>query len=127
MITVRTKEELEQALKNNQGSSIRVEGPYAKTVANQFRNQFRKKKVGTAAMIGGGLAVLGGVVAAPFTGGASLAGSAAGAAALGLTIGTVTISAAELAMILGVVTFAITQNYRIKIGDGDKYVVLEPK
>lgn len=123
MITVRTKEELEQALKNNQGSSIRVEGPYAKTVANQCR----KKKVGTAAMVGGVLAVLGGIAAAPFTGGASLAGSAAVAAALGLTIGTVTISAAELAMILGVTAFAISRNYKIKIGKGDTYVELEPK
>lgn len=127
MITVRTKEELEQALKNNQDLPIRVEGAYAKTFANQIRSESSKKKVGKAAMLVGGLAVLGGVIAAPFTGGASLAGSAAGAAALGLTIGTVTITAGELAMILGFGAFAITQKYKIKIGSGDRYVELEPK
>lgn len=39
----------------------------------------------------GALALVGGVVAAPFTGGASLAGSAAGLTAMGLTVGAITI------------------------------------
>ncbi len=84
MITVRTKNELEQAIKNNRNKEcIRVEGPYAKTLANKFRTKKRVKKVGKLVMAGGALAIVGGLVAAPFTGGASLAGSAAGAAAMG--------------------------------------------
>lgn len=132
MITVRTKEELEQALKNNKGASIRIEGPYAKTLANKIRT---KKKVGKAAMVGGGLVVLGGILAVPFTGGMSLAGSAAGATAMGLTAGltagTVTITTTELAMILGVGGmlggYALSKGYKIKVGEGGKSIELEPK
>ena len=122
MVTVRTKQELEVALKNK-ATSIRIEGPYAKTFANAVRS--RKRKIKVAAGVGA-LALIGGVAAAPFTGGASLAGSAAGLAAMGLTIGTITISTAELAMILGFAAYALNKNYNIKIGKGDKYVEMSP-
>lgn len=132
MITVRTKDELEQAIKNNRNKEcIRVEGPYAKTLANKVRSKKRVKKVGKIAMAGGALAIVGGLVAAPFTGGASLAGSAAGATAMGLTIGTVTITTTELAMILGVGgllgRYAISKGYKIKVGKGDSYLELNPQ
>lgn len=132
MITVRTKNELEQAIKNNRNKEcIRVEGPYAKTLANKFRSKKRVKKVSKIAMAGGALAIVGGLVAAPFTGGASLAGSAAGATAMGLTIGTVTITTTELAMILGVGgllgRYAISKDYKIKVGKGDCYIELSPQ
>lgn len=122
MVTVRTKQELEVALKNK-ATSIRIEGPYAKTFANAVRSRKRKTKVAAGV---GALALIGGVAAAPFTGGASLAGSAAGLAAMGLTIGTITISTAELAMILGFAAYALNKNYNIKIGKGDKYVEMSP-
>ncbi len=126
MITVRTKEELEQAIKNNKGESIRVEGSYAKTLTEKIRS---KKKISNVAMAGGVLAIIGGVLAVPFTGGASLAGCAAGAAAVGLTVGTISLTTAELAMILGTVLggYAISKNYKIKVGKGDNYLELEPK
>ncbi len=132
MITVRTKNELEQAIKNNRNKEcIRVEGPYAKTLANKFRTKKRVKKVGKLVMAGGALAIVGGLVAAPFTGGASLAGSAAGAAAMGLTVGTFTITTTELAMILGVGgylgRYAISKGYKIKVGKGDSYLELNPQ
>lgn len=73
------------------------------------------------------LALVGGVVAAPFTGGASLAGSAAmGLTAMGLTVGAITISTTQLAMLLGFGAFAINKKYNIKIGVGDKYVEMSP-
>lgn len=122
MVTVRTKQELEVALKNK-ATSIRIEGPYAKTFANAVRSRKRKAKVAAGV---GALALIGGVAAAPFTGGASLAGSAAGLAAMGLTIGTITISTAELAMILGFAAYALNKNYNIKIGKGDRYVEKSP-
>ena len=123
MVTVRTKQELEAALKNK-AASVKIEGPYAKTFANAVRSRRKKTKVAVGV---GALAVIGGIAAAPFTGGSSLAGSAAGLAAMGLTIGTVTISTVELAMILGFATYALNQKYSIKIGDGDKYIEMRPQ
>lgn len=111
METVRSKQELEIAMKNK-AASIRIEGPYAKTFANAVRSRKRKTKVAVGV---GALALIGGVAAAPFTGGASLAGSAAGLAAMGLTIGTITISTAELAMILGFAAYALNKNYNINL------------
>ena len=122
MITVRSKQELEVALKNKT-ASVRIEGPYAKTFANAVRSRRRKAKV---AIGFGALAVIGGLAAAPFTGGASLAGTVMGATAMGLTVGTVTICTAELAMILGFAAYALNKKYTIKIGDGDKYVEMRP-
>lgn len=126
MVIVRSKQELEVAMKNK-AASIRIEGPYAKTFANAVRSRRRKAKVAKGAIGFGTLAVIGGLVAAPFTGGASLAGTVMGATAMGLTVGTVTISTAELAMILGFAAYALNKKYIIKIGDGDKYVEMRPQ
>ena len=123
MITERSKQELEVALKNKT-ASVRIEGPYAKTFANAVRSRRRKAKV---AIGFGALAVIGGLAAAPFTGGASLAGTVMCATAMGLTVGTVTICTAELAMILGFAAYALNKKYTIKIGDGDKYVEMRPQ
>ena len=123
MVVVRTKDELQEAIKNKV-DSIRIEDPYAKTFANAVRSRRRKAKV---AIGFGALAVIGGLAAAPFTGGASLAGTVMGATAMGLTVGTVTISTAELAMILGFAAYALNKKYTIKIGDGDKYVEMRPQ
>ena len=123
MVIVRSKKELEVALKNK-AASVRIEGPYAKTFANAVRSRRRKAKV---AIGFGALAVIGGLAAAPFTGGASFAGTVMGATAMGLTVGTVTVSTAELAMILGFAAYALNKKYTIKIGDGDKYVEMRPQ
>ena len=88
MVVVRTKEELQEAIKNKV-DSIRIEGPYAGIVAKKIRS---RKKLKKTAIVAGTLALVGGVVAAPLTGGVSLAGSAMGLTAMGLTIGTVTFS-----------------------------------
>ena len=77
-------------------------------------------------MGGGALALIGGIAAAPFTGGVSLAGSVAGATAMGLTVGTINISTAELAMILGFAAYAINKKYKIKIGKEDEYIEMTP-
>lgn len=123
MITVRSKQELEVALKNKT-ALVRIEGPYAKKFANAVRSRRKKTKVAVGV---GALAVIGGIAATPFTGGSSLAGSVAGLAAMGLTIDTVTISTAELVMILGFAAYALNKKYTIKIGDGDKYVEMRPQ
>lgn len=122
MVVVRTKDELQEAIKNKV-DSIRIEGPYAGIVAQKIRS---RKKVKKMAMGVGALALVGGVVAAPFTGGVSLAGSVAGATAMGLTVGTITISTAELAMILGFAAYVINKKYKIKIGKEDEYIEMTP-
>lgn len=75
---------------------------------------------GTCAVVGGGAAVagaalgVGGLLLTPVTGGASLAGTALGltvGAAAGLTIGTITISAAEIAILCGF-TIAMTAMFK---------------
>jgi len=118
MVVVRTKEELQEAIKNKV-DSIRIEGPYAGIVAKKIRSRKKLKKI---AMGAGALALMGGFVAAPFTGGISLAGSVMGATAMGLTIGAITLTTTQLAMILGLVGYAIHKEYNIKFGYKDKYV-----
>ncbi len=46
---------------------------------------------------------------------------------MGLTIGTVTLTTTDLAIILGAGVFAISKGYKIKIGKGDYYIEMEPK
>lgn len=111
MIVVRTKEELQEAIKNKV-DSIRIEGPYAGIVAQKIRSRKKVKKFGTLALVGG-------VIAAPFTGGASLAGSAVGLTAMGLTVGAVTLTTTQLAMLLGVggslLAYSIHEKYSLKL------------
>lgn len=92
MVTVYTKQELAKAIENK-APQILCKGDIAKEF---FKRRKRKKfgKIAEAAMI------VGGIVALPFTGGASAAGIAVGA---GLTVGTVVISTAELAIICGTI------------------------
>lgn len=130
MITVYNKQELQEALKNKE-QKIRVEGSYANELAQKIH---RKKKVSKAVMVGEAVVALGGLAAAPFTGGTSLAGSVAGMAAMGITAGAVTLTTAQLALILGVsaslLGYAIHKKYKITIKrdkDGGTVVELDPK
>ena len=61
MIVVRTKEELQEAIKNKV-DSIRIEGPYAKTFANAVRSRRRKAKVAKGAIGFGALAVVSAII-----------------------------------------------------------------
>ncbi|WP_407403686.1 hypothetical protein [Sodaliphilus sp.] len=78
-------------------------------IAEQIKKRLKKKK---RMKVGGIVLAVGGVLAAPFTGGASLAGTAAG-----LTIGAVTISIAELAIICGTALagLAILKDKKVKV------------
>ena len=96
MKTVYTKEQLEETLKK--GETALVKGSLASEICEKYKT--RKKVCKSTAIAGGAIAVAG-IVAAPFTGGTSLAGTAVGLGAMGLTIGTITISIGELALLLG--------------------------
>ena len=93
MKTVFTKEELGKALKAKE-ANILIKGELANTIKTKIQRKKTAKKVGIGTIVIGAAAL----VAAPFTGGASIA---AGIAATGLAIGGVTITAGELAIILG--------------------------
>lgn len=93
MLTVYTKQEMKKALENRE-SQILVKGELAQTMR-------KKAKVKKSAKIGGIALVIAGIVAIPFTGGASSVLTGAGVAAL--TVGTVSLTALELAILCGFV------------------------
>lgn len=68
IVTVTTEKELEEVLKNKNVDKIRVEGPLAK----KMRSKAKKKKILAGSLLGVSAIALGSIIAAPFTGGASL-------------------------------------------------------
>ena len=95
MITVYSKEEFKSAVKAGE-KKIVVKGAFAEELKKKATRQKRAKK---GAIIGGGALVLGGLALAPFTGGTSAAASIAGATAL--TVGSFSLTTAELIVIVG--------------------------
>ena len=122
MKTVYTKEQLAETLKK--GETALVKGSLASEIRKKYET--RKKARKGAAITGGAIAVAG-LVAAPFTGGTSLVGTAAGLGAMGLTIGTITISIGELALLLGaaLAAYGIYKNCKVKF-NMDGSVTIEP-
>lgn len=121
MITVKTKQELEKAMRQ-EVSEIKVVGSLAKTLAKKTEKKKAVSKVATGGAIIAGIFGIGCLIAAPFTGGISLLGegmalSAVGAGAAGLTIGTVTLTTTELAILCGSVlgAIALKRGYNAKI------------
>lgn len=95
MKTVYSKEELAETLKK--GETALVKGALALEIRKRYET---KKKVRKGGVIAGAAIAVAGIVAAPFTGGTSLAGTAAGLGAMGLTC-AVSLTATELAILLG--------------------------
>ena len=91
MVKIKTKKELKEALKTREPKIV---------VSGDLAAQIRKKtKVRKASKIGGAALVIAGIIAIPFTAGTSLGGVILGTTAL--TVGTLTISTAELAILCG--------------------------
>lgn len=120
MITVSTKEDLKRALENKE-KQIKVTGKLAETMR-------RKSKVRKASKFGAAALIIGGIIAIPFTGGASSRVTAMGLAMTGLTVGTVTISTAELAILCGFIIgmTGLLKGAKIKFCS-DGTVEVEPK
>ena len=119
MITVTTQHELEQAILNRE-PKILCKGE----AAQPFLKRRKRKR---AATIGGAALAVLGAIAIPFTGGVST-----GLIAMGLTIGTVTITTAELAIICGtvIVAMGILKGGKVTFktaSDGSIEVVFEPQ
>ena len=120
--TVYTKEELAETLKK--GETALVKGSLASEIRKKYET---RKKVRKSTAITGGAIAVAGLVAAPFTGGTSLVGSAVALGAMGLTIGTITISIGELALLLGasLAAYGIYKNCEVKF-NMDGSVTIEP-
>ena len=120
--TVYTKEELAETLKK--GETALVKGSLASEIRKKYET---RKKVRKSTAITGGAIAVAGLVAAPFTGGTSLVGSAVALGAMGLTIGTITISIGELALWLGasLAAYGIYKNCEVKF-NMDGSVTIEP-
>lgn len=117
MRTVSTTKQLEDGIKSGE-KIFHCEGE----LARKLRKAQKTKKI---AKWGGGVLVLASIAAIPFTGGASAAGIVAG-----LTVGTVTISTAELAILVGgaVALVAILKDKKVKlVFNKDGSVELEVK
>lgn len=110
MTTVYTTAELESALTSGEKHLI-AKGE----VAEELRKKYNRKK---AIKTGGILVALTGLAAAPFTGGTSLLATFGTA---GLTVGALTISAAELAILCGtsIALAAILKGRKVKVKFND--------
>lgn len=101
----------------SENKKITVVGPYAEQIAREYQKRHKVAKVAKVAKASGGIGAVGvalaSIGAAPFSGGLSLAGLAASAA---LTVGTVTISAVELAIICGFTLgmYGLSKGYDVK-------------
>ena len=115
MVTVTTKRELNEAMKS-QIKRIRIVGPFAEEIAVKLR---RNKKIKKGGLLAGGALLAAGIIAAPFSGGTSLMGSAAGLGMMGLSVGTITLTATELAILCGTAIsfYGIYKGAKVKIHD----------
>ena len=114
---VYTTKELEEAIKAGE-TKLLAKGELAEKIRNQKKRKNRR-------LIGGLALAAAGLVALPFTWGASTPLLLGG---LGLTIGTVTISAAELAILVGgsIAIIGLCKDYTITF-NSDGSVTLERK
>ena len=122
MKTVYTKEQLEETLKK--GETALVKGSLASEIRKKYETKIKVRK---RTRIAGGAIAVAGLVAAPFTGGTSLAGTAVGLGAMGLTIGVITISIGELALLLGaaLAAYGIYKNCKVTFNK-DGSITVEP-
>ncbi len=117
---ITTKDEFKSALERKE-RRILVGGDLAK----KFK---RRKQISVAAKVGGGLLIAASAIAIPFTGGASTAGMVAGAGMMGLTIGSVSISSLDLAIIVGGALGMYGIHSKCKVTfNNDGTVVVEPE
>lgn len=126
-ITVRTKSEFTKAIEDRYDRII-VVGAIAEEVKKQVHRKQRVKKVAKGGGFVAGAVALGSIVAAPFTGGASLMGliPATGVAATGVALAlTTTQLALILAAVLGISYAAFMMYTKITITKDGTTIILE--
>ena len=135
VVNVTTKDELERAVKNNT-EKIVITGDLAKKIISTQKKKSVAKKVGISSIVLSAVAAVAGLVAAPLTGGASAVASAS-FATVALTGGGITLTTAEVAILVvgalgalgisvGIINI-IAKNYNVKISAGSTTVELMRK
>lgn len=132
-VTVSTKDELENAVRNN-AEKIIITGNLAKEIAKAQKKKSVAKKVGIGSAIGAGVAVVAGIAAAPFTAGASAVAAATTAGAVITTAGGTAVALSTAEVIVGILGAlgalgiaagtinSIAKNYNVKITAGSTTV-----
>lgn len=135
-VTVKTKEELERAVKNREEKII-IRGTLASKIIRNQKKKSLAKKIGIGSAIGSAVAVVAGIIAAPVTGGASAVAGVSYATvsyAIATTAGgtAVALSTTEfIAGILGIlgalgiaagIVNIISKNYDVTINANSKSV-----
>lgn len=135
-LKVRTKEELEKAVNDN-AKKIIITGNLATEIIKAQKKKAAAKKVGIGGAVVAGLSIVGGIVLAPFTGGASAVAGVT--SALTITVGGTTIALTTVEVIAGLVGVLgalgiaggviniITKNYAVDVSVGSTKVVLNRK
>lgn len=135
VVNVTTKDELERAVKNNT-EKIVITGDLAKKIISTQKKKSVAKKVGISSIVLSAVAAVAGLAAAPLTGGAS-AVAGASFATVALTGGGITLTTAEVAILVvgalgalgisvGIINI-IAKNYNVKISAGSTTVELMRK
>ena len=130
-VTVRTKEELESAVKNKEDKII-ITGDLASKIIKAQKKKSVAKKVGIGSAISAGVVAAAGIVAAPATGGASaVAGlsyavaTTAGGTAIALSTTEFIVGILGVLGALGItagVINTIAKNYNVKVSAGSTTV-----
>ena len=132
-VTVSTKDELENAVRNN-AEKIIITGSLAKEIAKAQKKKSVAKKVGIGSAIGAGVAVAAGIAAAPFTAGASAVAAATTAGAVITTAGGTAVALSTTELIAGILGAlgalgiaagtinSIVKNYNVKVSAGSTTV-----
>lgn len=126
-VTVSTKEELETAVKNNTDKII-ITGDLAQKIISAQKKKSVAKKAGIGGAVVAGLATVGGIMAAPITGGASAVAGLSYAVATTAGGTAVALTTTELIAVCGTVLGAlgiaagvintISKNYNVKVSAG---------
>lgn len=135
VVNVTTKDELERAVKNNT-EKIVITGDLAKKIISAQKKKSVAKKVGISSIVLSAVAAVAGLAAAPLTGGAS-AVAGASFATVALTGGGITLTTAEVAILVlgalgalgisaGIINI-IAKNYNVKFSAGSTTVELTRK
>ena len=135
VVNVTTKDELERAVKDN-AEKIVITGDLAKKIISTQKKKSIVKRAGIASVVLSAVAAAAGLAAAPFTGGASAVAGASFATAA-LTGGGITLTTAEVAILVvgalgalgisvGIINI-IAKNYNVKVSAGSTTVELTRK
>ncbi|QTQ17290.1 hypothetical protein [Treponema parvum] len=130
-VTVRTKEDLESAVKNKEDKII-ITGDLASKIIKAQKKKSVAKKLGIGSAISAGVVAAAGIVAAPVTGGASaVAGlsyavaTTAGGTAIALSTTEFIVGILGVLGALGItagVINTIAKNYNVKVSAGSTTV-----